>query len=184
MSLCKTFLWLSGPDVAQSVALALLVSCLIDQTLGEPAARWHPVVWKGQYLDFVGKRIAPVYRDALVINSQSKVRRCLLGSVTCMFAAISLVWLALQTQHKLVRLDWKWRGLMLGIFLKPLFSRCMLRDEVAAVEFALQQSADAGRVNLARLVSREVNQLSVMRVLPPAMQDAFYQAVKQYSPYL
>jgi adenosylcobinamide-phosphate synthase len=166
----QTLFLLSEFDAAQAVALALLVSCLIDHIWGEPAAKWHPVVWMGQYLDFVGRRIVPVYRDALVINFKSIVWQSLLGSVTWLLAAISLVWLALQAQYLLASLDWPWRGLILGILLKPLFSWRMLRDEVRAVEMALQLSINAGRARLARLVSREVNQLNTDEVRESAIE--------------
>ena len=39
---------------------AVPVLCLlIDLRLGEPPARWHPVVWIGHYLQWAGERIAP-----------------------------------------------------------------------------------------------------------------------------
>jgi len=38
---------------------ALCLALLIDRWLGEPPARWHPVVWMGRYLGWAGSRIAP-----------------------------------------------------------------------------------------------------------------------------
>jgi len=38
---------------------ALWLALAIDHWLGEPPARWHPVVWIGRYLDWAGRRIAP-----------------------------------------------------------------------------------------------------------------------------
>ena len=40
-------------------AVALGVALAVDRWLGEPPARWHPVVWMGRYLDAVGRRVAP-----------------------------------------------------------------------------------------------------------------------------
>ena len=42
------------------VAVAVGIALGVDRVLGEPAARWHPVVGMGRYLGAVGRRIAPV----------------------------------------------------------------------------------------------------------------------------
>ena len=166
----QTLFLLNQFDAAQSVLLAMLVSYLIDHIWGEPAVRWHPVVWMGWYLNFVGKRIAPVYHEALLINFKSKVWQCLAGGLTWSLAAVLLVWFALQVQYMLADMNWWWRGLILGILLKPMFSWRMLRDEVSAVEQALQWSVDDGRSRLTRLVSREVNQLNANEVRESAIE--------------
>ncbi|MBW8718689.1 MAG: cobalamin biosynthesis protein, partial [Variovorax paradoxus] len=44
---------------ALALAAALWLALAIDCWLGEPAARWHPVVWMGRYLGWIGSRIAP-----------------------------------------------------------------------------------------------------------------------------
>lgn len=44
---------------ALAVVAALWLALAIDCWLGEPAACWHPVVWMGQYLGWIGSRIAP-----------------------------------------------------------------------------------------------------------------------------
>ena len=38
---------------------AMVLALLIDRWWGEPPVRWHPVVWMGQGLDAMGRRIAP-----------------------------------------------------------------------------------------------------------------------------
>mgnify|MGYP006194257413 CR=1 FL=1 len=45
----------AGALIAAPVGVALL----IDRLWGEPAARWHPVVWMGAYLGWAGQRMAP-----------------------------------------------------------------------------------------------------------------------------
>jgi adenosylcobinamide-phosphate synthase len=62
-------------------------------------------------------------------------------------------------------------ALLLGLLLKPLFAWRMLRDEVLAVEAALAVSLDAGRVQLGRLVSRDVNLLDEREVRESAIES-------------
>ena len=42
-------------------ALAILLAFGLDLWRGEPPARFHPVVWMGQYLERAGRLIAPVF---------------------------------------------------------------------------------------------------------------------------
>ena len=49
--------WLT-PSIA--TPLAVLVALGLDRWLGEPPARWHPVVWMGQWLAALGRWAAPV----------------------------------------------------------------------------------------------------------------------------
>ena len=44
-----------SPEV---LAAAVLVALALDRWLGEPPARWHPVVWIGHYLGWAGRRVA------------------------------------------------------------------------------------------------------------------------------
>jgi adenosylcobinamide-phosphate synthase len=60
---------------------------------------------------------------------------------------------------------------VLGLLLKPLLAWRMLRGEVQAVEGALAQSLDAGRTRLARLVSRDVTDLSESLVRESAIES-------------
>ena len=61
--------------------------------------------------------------------------------------------------------------LLIGFALKPLLAWRMLRDEVLAVETALGASLDAGRAQLARLVSRDVNVLGAVQVRESAIES-------------
>ena len=42
------------------LALAVAFALWLDLCLGEPPARWHPVVWMGRYLGRMGQAIAPL----------------------------------------------------------------------------------------------------------------------------
>ena len=66
--------------------------------------------------------------------------------------------------------DWWWHGLVVGVLLKPLLSWRMLKDEVLAVENALQQSLPAGRERLSWLVSRDTTQLDAGVVRESAIE--------------
>ncbi|MBY0574553.1 MAG: cobalamin biosynthesis protein [Undibacterium sp.] len=173
--------------LAESIALAIVISWLIDRYLGEPNVAWHPVVWMGHYLNYCGQGIAPkaseaanevaneveneVAKDETVkINIRHIAKQFLTGVLAWLFAAILLAWGALQLQHMIATLAWYWQGILLGVLLKPLFSWQMLRDEVVAVETALQNSLNAGRDQLARLVSREVKQLQAHEVRESAIE--------------
>ncbi|WP_395011554.1 CobD/CbiB family cobalamin biosynthesis protein, partial [Undibacterium sp.] len=161
---------MSTSELVQILALALLVGWLIDRYFGEPKAAWHPVVWMGHYLDFCGKLSAPKAVDLAVSIAKQAIQAFLLGAFFWVLAAICLVDAALQLQYALSALDWYWQGIILGILLKPLFSWRMLRDEVVAVESALETSLAAGRQQLARLVSRDVRQLQAHEVRESAIE--------------
>lgn len=161
-------------DVVQVIALALFVSWLIDRFVGEPSASWHPVVWMGQYLHFCGKYSAPQISSenaATRLSTAAKnARAFLLGAMFWLLAAIVLIGFALKLQHVIRLLEWYWQGIILAVLLKPLFSWQMLRQEVVAVELALVNSIDAGRQQLSRLVSRDVQQLRVHEVRESAIE--------------
>lgn len=62
-------------------------------------------------------------------------------------------------------------ALLLGLALKPMLAWAMLRTEVQAVETALGQSLDAGRLRLAMLVSRDTTNLSETEVRESAIES-------------
>jgi adenosylcobinamide-phosphate synthase len=160
-----------------TAVIALLAALAIDRWWGEPRARLHPVVWMGHYLVWAGRRIAPGTPQA--------------GADWRAFWAGGLAWsmgvlVVLVTAHIVVGLslalvlllptdlEWLWdvvAGLVLGLLLKPLLAWRMLHDEVAQVEAALAESLDAGRAQLARLVSRDVSQLTAYEVRESAIES-------------
>ena len=78
---------------------------------------------------------------------------------------------ALMAQALALQLPDMLAALVLGLLLKPMLAWRMLRDEVLKVEAALAQSLDAGRAQLAQLVSREVSQLSETQVRESAIES-------------
>ena len=159
--LMPTWAW---PAAAVGLGVPLL-ALAIDWWLGEPPARWHPVVWMGSALHRAGEQVAPlqpVERD---------FRRFWLGALVWIaMAAIVLIvhwWL----QHAALMLMAWLAVAVLAFLLKPLLAWRMLHDEVLAVELALGQSLPAGRAQLARLVSRDVSALTTVQVRESAIES-------------
>ena len=111
------------------------VRLLPGPRFGEPPVRWHPVVWMGKYLGWIGGRIAP--------------REARAGADWRAFSAGALAWYGgamLVGPHRVsvavvaAAPERAVAGLLLGVLLKPMFSWRMLRGEVVAVEAALERS--------------------------------------------
>lgn len=152
----------AGAAVA-ALWLALLVDCL----LGEPPARWHPVVWMGHYLGWTGRRIAPQAQTPLGAD----FKRFVAGALAWCLGAVVVVALAMLVQQLASRLPAWAQVLVLAAALKPLFAWRMLRREVLAVERALEESLDAGREQLSYLVSRDVTWLNENLVRESAIES-------------
>ena len=151
-----------------AAAAALWLALAIDRWLGEPAARWHPVVWMGHYLGWFGSRLAPLAADArprdLPLFLKGVLAWCVgamvVGTMALTVQATALQWLP----------GWA-TAVVIALALKPLFAWRMLRNEVLAVEAALAVSLEAGRAQLARLVSRDVSMLSESEVRESAIES-------------
>ncbi len=136
---------LFAAPAAPCLALALSLAWALDATFGEPRDAWHPVAWLGRALGPVGRWLV----DRPPVQA---------------FAGGAAVWLVLVTglglagtalQSGLAAMP-AWLAVpLLALVLKPMFAWRMLHDEVAAVERALGIGIDAGRAQLARLVSRD-----------------------------
>jgi adenosylcobinamide-phosphate synthase len=147
--------------------LAALLALALDRALGEPPARWHPVVAMGRYLGFMGRRVAPEAGASGAGRAPAFVRGAL---AWCLGAALVLA-PAFAVVH-LVQGAAAWlQVLVLGVLLKPLLAWRMLREEVAAVEVALARSLDAGRERLGCLVSRDVAPLDATQVRESAIES-------------
>jgi adenosylcobinamide-phosphate synthase len=147
---------------------ALWIALAVDLWLGEPPARWHPVVWIGRYLGWAGARIAPPFGAA----SGKAGRAFVLGAIAWCAGALVVLAIAVALQAALQQALPAWAfALLLGLVLKPLFAWRMLRDEVLAVEAALGESLEAGRARLARLVSRDVSPLGEREVRESAIES-------------
>lgn len=148
--------------------LAMLLALLVDRLFGEPPARLHPVVGMGQYLGFFGPRLTALPPGPAFIG----------GALAWLLGALLSAALALSLEMALMQALRPWAGLpglllcalALGLLLKPLLAWRMLAEEVQAVEAALQQSLEAGRARLARLVSRDTRALSAAEVREAAIE--------------
>lgn len=180
------------------LAPALLLALAIDRWLGEPPLRWHPVVWIGNYLGWVGQRIAPLVSvrssDQAADSSASQADRQSNGQSQSTSQAISpveipdyvafvrgaLAWCAgavvvlaatAGLQSLLLRLPVWVAVLGLGLLLKPLLAWAMLKSEVQAVEAALSVSLAQGRERLSWLCSRDTSALSESQVRETALES-------------
>ncbi len=145
---------------------ALALALCLDWLLGEPPAWAHPVVGMGCYLGWAGDRFAPSCGQR-----QPHWPAFAWGALAWCVGAAAVVSFAGWLQAQLLPLDaWIAAGLM-ALALKPLLAWRALHHEVAAVEQALGQSLAAGRVQLARLVSRDVTQLSETEVREAAIES-------------
>jgi adenosylcobinamide-phosphate synthase len=155
-------------DHALALVAALWVALAVDRWLGEPPARWHPVVWMGKYLGWIGSRLAPLACDAKPRDLPGFAA----GALAWCVGAVCVGAMAQALQGAIAWWLSAWAmALVLGLALKPLFAWRMLRDEVLAVEAALTISLDAGRARLARLVSRDVAALSEREVRESAIES-------------
>jgi len=147
---------------------ALWLALAVDRWLGEPNARLHPVVWMGQYLGWIGSRLAPRHHQA----TPRDLPVFFMGALTWCVGALAVWGVASALQGAVTVWLPAWAtAIVLGLLLKPLFAWRMLRDEVLAVEDALAVSLDAGRAQLARLVSRNVAELSEREVRESAIES-------------
>ena len=182
---------------AWAPAVAPLLAFGLDVVFGEPPVRLHPVVWMGQYLQWAGERIAPSVvvdappsRGAKHANAsriaggerislpetsraatvQDARRQFRLGALAWLLGAVATTSLAWGVQGALGQLP-VWLAVpLLALCLKPLFAWTMLRDLVAQVETALGHGLQAGREQLAHLVSRDVQQLDEAGVRESAIE--------------
>jgi adenosylcobinamide-phosphate synthase len=160
--------------LAAGLLVALWLALGIDWRWGEPAAAWHPVVWMGRYLGACGKHLTAWPPAAAFAGGA--FAWCA-GATVVGGLAFGMQWLFVR---QLLRLDIAAVGdgfpgaalaLLLALLLKPLLAWRMLRDEVRAVEAALQTSLVAGRERLSWLVSRDVNQLTEAEVRESAIES-------------
>ncbi|RYF81005.1 MAG: cobalamin biosynthesis protein CobD [Comamonadaceae bacterium] len=148
---------------------ALWIALAVDRWCGEPPARWHPVVWMGAWLDACTAHVAPVQSAAC---ADARARPFVAGTLAWCLGAAAVTAAAALLQWA----AWRWlpgwaAALALGLLLKPLLAWRMLREEVQGVEDALAESVDAGRAQLARLVSRDVAPLTATEMRESAIES-------------
>ena len=141
-------------------ALALPLAWVLDACFGEPADRWHPVAWLGLALAPLGRWLCTL-RPALAFGG---------GALVWGVFALALGGAAWGVENALLALPaWVAVPLLAGM-LKPTFAWTMLRSEVAAVERAAGGGLAPARAQLARLVSRDVNELDASMVRETAIE--------------
>jgi adenosylcobinamide-phosphate synthase len=148
------------------MGVALWIALAVDHWLGEPAARWHPVVWMGRYLNWAASKFVPQN-----ISASQPVLHYWLGAFYWMIGAAFVCATALIVQHWITYLHIALAVVLLGLVLKPMLALAMLCSEVLAVEAALAVSLDEGRHKLAWLVSRDTQQLSANEVREAAIES-------------
>lgn len=152
---------------ALGLVLVCWVALAVDQRLGEPAVRYHPVVWMGRYLECSGSWVQ-------LRSNQDPQQRDLqafwLAAAGWLAGAALVGLLAWALQMAVLQLPWWLAVPALGFLLKPLLAWAMLQSEVRAVEAALGQSLEAGRSRLAFLVSRDVASLNATQVRESAIE--------------
>jgi len=158
------------------LGVAVLVALAVDRWMGEPAVRWHPVVWMGNYLGWAGRLVQARTRQTIAGEDDYKgfglgTLAWIAGVALVLIAAITaqagVLWLQDAGGSVLV-------GVLLGVLLKPMLAWSMLKSEVHAVEHALSNpdtgSLQAGRERLRWLVSRDVTTLSATQVRESAIE--------------
>lgn len=133
-------------SAALVLAAALPLAWALDAFFGEPRNRLHPVAWLGQLLWPLGCRLRVLPPRAALWG----------GAVSWLLMAALLVAAAWWLQAQLLTLAWWWSVPALALLLKPTFAWRMLRDEVNAVEEALDIGVEPARERLSRLVSRDL----------------------------
>lgn len=160
---------------------ALLVALAVDRFWGEPPAKWHPVVWIGNYLGWAGKLLQAAQSrmqpqgPSLQARSPSGFKVFWLGALAWWAGLAIVLIVAFALQWALSLIASVAAMLLCGLFLKPLLAWAMLKNEVLAVERALSAehggSLGLGRARLGWLVSRDVTQLTEGEVRESAIES-------------
>ncbi len=139
---------------------SLLLAWALDRRFGEPPSVWHPVAWFGSIAAPLGQHVRTLARPVAFVAGA--VLWCgLVGSASAVALALERIAAAMPT----------WMAIpLLAVGLKPTFAWRMLKDEVRAVESALEEGLEEGRTRVARLCSRDVAQLDEAAVRETAIE--------------
>jgi len=142
-------------------AAALLLAWGWDAAFGEPRNALHPVAWLGRLLAPLGRRLSSLRPMPAFIG----------GAMAWCALAMLLGAAAWAWQRWALVQAWPLAALLIAPLLKPCFAWRMLRDEVAAVETALEtEGLEAARLRLSRLVSRDVRQADEAAIRQTAIE--------------
>ncbi|HIV71987.1 MAG TPA: adenosylcobinamide-phosphate synthase CbiB [Candidatus Aquabacterium excrementipullorum] len=152
--------------------LPSLVALLVDRCWGEPPNWAHPVVWMGHYLGLLGPALTRLPPSlALLGGAMAWLFGALLTAAMGLSIEILILGLVVWHDPDAGLLSQTLQALAVGLALKPLLAWRLLRDEVAAVERALAESAQSGRERLSHLVSRDVQALDAEGVRESAIES-------------
>lgn len=141
--------------------MSIVLATLIDRWLGEPPRGLHPVVWMGCYLGSIGKRLP----------ARCPAAAFLLG-MTAWLAGAAIVAAIYGCAAALVAECPGWLAILAtALLLKPLLALRMLLVEVRAVDQALDQGLESGRLRLRRIVSRDTARLDESQVRESALES-------------
>ena len=136
---------------------ALLVGALMDLVVGDPEWFYHPVRLIGKYISFAERR-------AKRGNPPSQVLRR-----RAVFVACSTVLLAAAATWGLLALLGLWgfwpRFVGMSLISWTCLSARNLADEAEGVQRALEESVEAGRARVARIVGRDTQRLTRREIL-------------------
>jgi adenosylcobinamide-phosphate synthase len=149
--------------------LAVLTAWWLDARYGEPPNAWHPVAWLGRLLAPLGAQLVRWPAGAAFVGGA--VAWCSMGAALAGAAwafESALTGAAVASAHPM---PWALlAAIACGVLLKPCFAWRMLHDEVQAVDRALAFSLQAGRDQVARLASRDVQALDEAGVRETAIE--------------
>lgn len=159
---------MSVSPVGAVSALAIVVAFLVDHFLGEPPARFHPVVWIGKALSSTRAPWGQKTRATAFLRGAGLwlVGAALSAGAAWVAVAVIRHLLGISSVQALIA-----QAVLVGLLLKPLLSWRMLHDEVANVEHALEIGVEPGRAQLRRLVSRDTTRLTVAEVRESALES-------------
>jgi adenosylcobinamide-phosphate synthase len=143
--------------------LILLMALLLDEAIGEPPNRWHPVVWMGKFITWLRKN-APKQGDKLSFLYG--------GMITCGGAGLGGLCgiLVARLMHKLPS---PFDVMAQAWLLKTTFSLRGLNRAAQEVEMALRADnlPEARRLLSWHLVSRDTSQLDSPHIAAAAIQS-------------
>lgn len=139
--------------------LAIGLGFLLDLILGDPQWLYHPVIIIGKYISFAEKRLRArggnLRRSAVLLTASTvMLTMAVVGGVLLVLSS----WGTIPRLLGMTLLNW------MGFAVK------CLADEAKGVAIALEQSAEKGRTQVARIVGRDTQSLSEEEIIKAAVE--------------
>lgn len=139
------------------VVLPLMAAWLLDLAVGDPAGMPHPIVWFGKMISFCERRLN---------KGSGKVLKggiCAVGLILMVFISSWLLLKALE--------PWQWvRMAVASVLIFYCLAGTTLIREVRMVFRAVDESLEAGRRQVARIVGRDTSELSAQEIRTAALE--------------